>query len=147
MVLEIVAKRKSGDLPKLKLLCDTARSESERLARCAQQDVEVYGEYMKSRQPAPELIEVPIQAARSALSGMNLCAEAAGMVRGAVAIDLGTAAILLEGAVRAILLCVDANLQQLPSDEAAAERKMLEEKARRQLDSVLRQVITAGVKS
>jgi hypothetical protein len=49
--------------------------------------------------------------------------------------------------VRAILLCVDANLQQLPSDEAAAERKMLEEKARRQLDSVLRQVITAGVKS
>lgn len=55
--------------------------------------------------------------------------------------------MLLEAAARAILLNLEANLQRLPDHESAAERKMLEERARRQLDSVLRQVIIAGVKS
>ncbi len=139
MVVETVAKRKSftGDLEKVKSLCDAARSKSERLARLAEEDIEVYSEYMKARRPTRRLIEVPMQAARSAVAGLDLCAEAAEMVRGTIVSDLGTAAILLGGAVRAILLNVDVNLQQLPDHEAIVQRNELEERARRQLDSVL----------
>jgi formiminotetrahydrofolate cyclodeaminase len=142
MVLEIVAKRKNfaGDLEKLKSLCDGARSESERLARYAYEDVAAYAEYMKSRRLTRRLIEVPMQTARSALLGLDLCAEAVGMVSGAVVSDLGTAAILLAGAVRAILLHVDVNLQHQPDPHATVERQELEKRALRQLDSILRQI-------
>jgi formiminotetrahydrofolate cyclodeaminase len=145
VVLEIVAKRKNfvGDLAKLKSLCSAARSESEHLARYSEDDIAAYSEYLKSRQATRKLIEAPLQAARSALLGLDLCVDAAGMVRGAVAADLGTAAILLEAAVRAILLNVDANLQQLPDHEAMAERKELEAKACQRLDAILRQVATS----
>ena len=85
-------------------------------------------------------METPLNASRSALSGLNLCVEAAELVHGAVAADLATAAILLEGAVRSMLLCVEVNLQQLPDREVTAECKAIEEKALRQLALVLRQV-------
>jgi formiminotetrahydrofolate cyclodeaminase len=113
------------------------------LARYADEDAAAYSEYLKSRQPTRRLIEVPLRAARSALLGLDLCAAAAGIVHGAVAADLGTAAILLESAVRAILLNVDANLQQTPDLETMAGRKELEAKARQQLDTILRQVATS----
>jgi formiminotetrahydrofolate cyclodeaminase len=142
MVLETVAKRKNfaGDFAKLKSICSAARSESEHLVRHAEEDVAAYSEYLKSRQATRKLIEVPLRAARSALLGLDLCADAAGMVRGAVAADLGTAAILLEAAVRAILLNLDVNLRQLPDHEAMVERKELEERAWRKLGVLLRQV-------
>jgi formiminotetrahydrofolate cyclodeaminase len=113
------------------------------LARYADEDVAAYGEYLKSRQPTRRLIEVPLQAARSALSGLDLCADAAGMVHGAIAADLGTAAILVEAAARAILLNLDANLRQLPDHEVMAERKESEARARRQLDAVLQRLATS----
>jgi formiminotetrahydrofolate cyclodeaminase len=110
------------------------------LVRYADEDVAAYSEYLRSRQPTRRLIEVPLQAARSVLLGLDLCAEAADMVHGAIAADVGTAAILLEAAARAILLNLDVNLQQLPDHEAAAERKELDERAWRKLGVLLRQV-------
>jgi formiminotetrahydrofolate cyclodeaminase len=138
-VLGTVARRKkaAGEPARIESLGAAARLEIRKLAELAEQDAEVYGQYLKTRQPSPGLIGVPMEAARSALSGLNLCAEASGMVRGEVSADLGAAAILLEGALRAMLLCVEVNLHRLPDSESAAERKMLEATARRQLDSVL----------
>jgi formiminotetrahydrofolate cyclodeaminase len=85
-------------------------------------------------------METPLNGARSALSGLNLCVDASEIVHGAVAADLATAAILLEGAVRSMLLCVEVNLQELPDRKVTAECKEIKEKALRQLVSVLRQV-------
>jgi formiminotetrahydrofolate cyclodeaminase len=153
-VLEIVAKRKSfaGDRGRLASLRKAARNESERLTQCADEDVAAYRAYMEAcRLKTPDVEtalrdvnETPLRAARSALSGLDLCADAAGIVNGAVAADLGTAAILLAGAVRAMLLSVDVNLQQHPNRETSVERREIEEKALRQLDSVLRQVTPGG---
>jgi methenyltetrahydrofolate cyclohydrolase len=151
-VLEIVAKRKNfaGDPGRLASLRKAARNESERLTQCANEDIAAYRAYMEARRlktgeaetarTLRDVIEVPLKAARSALSGLDLCADAAGIVRGAVAADLGTAAILLAGAVRAMLLSAEVNLRQLPDGEASVECREIGEKAARQLGSVLRQV-------
>jgi methenyltetrahydrofolate cyclohydrolase len=161
--LEIVAKRKSfaGDLAQLASLRQAARDEAERLAQYANDDIAAYRAHMEARRleagaietaeaetarALRDVVEVPLKAARSALSGLDLCADAAGIVRGAVAADLGTAAILLAGAVRAMLLSAEVNLQQLSDrEEAVVECREIGDKALRQLDSVLRQVtITTG---
>jgi formiminotetrahydrofolate cyclodeaminase len=151
-VLEIVAKRKSftGDLEKLSSLREAARNEAERLAQYADEDTAAYRSYMEARREKATdaelarslhgVMETPINASRSTLSSLNLCVEAAELVHGAVAADLATAAILLEGAVRSMLLCVEVNLQEFPDREVTAECKEIEEKALRQLASVLRQV-------
>ena len=156
-VLEIVAKRKSfaGDPGELSSVRQAAKNEAERLARCADEDIAAYRAYLAARRlktgdaeasSLRAVIETPLQAARSALSGLDLCAAAAGMVKGAVAADLGTAAILLAGAVRALLLSVDVNLRQLPDREVMVECREIEAQTLRQLDSVLRQVtIAAGL--
>jgi methenyltetrahydrofolate cyclohydrolase len=156
-VLEIVAKRKTfaGDRGRLASLRQAADNESERLTQCADEDVAAYRAYLEARRlrtadaetarALREVNETPLKAARSALLGLDLCADAAGIVNGAVAADLGTAAILLAGAIRAMLLSVDANLRQQPDRETSVECREIEEKALRQLDSVLRQVtILAG---
>ena len=44
--------------------------------------------------------ETPLAAARSAVAAIELCAEAAGMARGAIAADIGGAAGQLFGATR-----------------------------------------------
>jgi formiminotetrahydrofolate cyclodeaminase len=155
-VLEIVAKRKSftGDLPRLSSLREAAKNEAERLTQYADEDIAAYRGYMeaRSRKSTCEatdaelagslhgVMETPLNASRSALSGLILCVEASEIVHGAVGADLATAAILLEGAVRSMLLCVQVNLQHLPNREATAECKEIEEKAFLQLASVLRQV-------
>jgi formiminotetrahydrofolate cyclodeaminase len=155
-VLEIVAKRKSfaGDLGRLASLRQAARNESARLAQYADEDIAAYRAYIKARKVKTEdvdsagalgaVVEIPLKAARSALAGLDLCADAAGVVKGAVAADLGTAAILLAGAVRAMLLSAEVNLHQQPDREAIAECGKIEERALRQLDSVLGQVVGGG---
>jgi formiminotetrahydrofolate cyclodeaminase len=161
-VLEIVAKRKSlaGDRGHLASLRQAAGDEAERLARYADEDIAAYRAYMEARRRSDadvetaralrDVIETPLKAARSALAGLDLCADAAGIVRGAVAADLGTAAILLAGAVRAMLLSAEVNLmqvpnlRQLPDGEAIGECKEIEEKAARQLELVVRHVTIAA---
>ena len=162
-VLEIVAKRKSftGDPGRLASLRQAARDVAERLVQYADEDIAAYRAYTEARrrrtpniEPAEsgtaralrDVVEVPIKAARSALAGLDLCADAAGIVRGAVAADLGTAAILLAGAACAMVLSAEVNLGQLPDLQQAPDRpatvecREIEERAQRQLKSVLRQV-------
>jgi formiminotetrahydrofolate cyclodeaminase len=157
MVLEVSA-RKSESEP-MRELIEAARTEAAQLARLADEDRAAYTEYAKAlrlpkasdeeraaRRRAMDLAmlkatETPLAAARSAVAAIELCAEAAGIARGAIAADIGGAAALLAGAVRAILCSVDANLRELPDQpfrrEAEAQRRSLEETAVRQAEAVL----------
>jgi glutamate formiminotransferase/formiminotetrahydrofolate cyclodeaminase len=150
-VLAIVAKRKSfaDDQGRLLSLCEAAGNQAARLTQYAEDDIAAYRGYMEARRlkttdaqfanSRRQVMETPLNGARAALSGLNLCVDAAEIVHGAVAADLATAAILLEAAVRSMLLCVAVNLQELPDRKLTAECKEIEEKALRQLASVLRQ--------
>ncbi len=88
--------------------------------------------------------EVPLAAANAAVAGLNICAEAADLAGGSAATDLGGAAMLLAGAVRAMLLSVDANLAALGEtefrDQAAVERGELEDRAIRQSNAIRKRV-------
>jgi formiminotetrahydrofolate cyclodeaminase len=139
-VLEITGRRKSfaGDSQKLRALVDAARRESEQLRSLADEDIAAVRQYVGSRNPADarSAIEVPLRAARAAVSGLDLCAEAAGAIQalnqggpqGPLAADLGAAGILLSAAVRAILLSVDTNLRQLPSEDPYRAAVMIEQR-------------------
>ncbi|HEY1241311.1 MAG TPA: cyclodeaminase/cyclohydrolase family protein [Bryobacteraceae bacterium] len=164
MVLEIIGKRKDfkGDRHRLEALVEAAREESDRLARYADEDPAAYAAYMRARQlpkntdderrarsramaaALRRATDVPLAAARTAVAGLNICAEAAGMANGAVATDLAGAAMLLAGATRAMLLSVDSNLGALGeseyADQVAAERGDLEQSATRQEIAVRKRV-------
>jgi formiminotetrahydrofolate cyclodeaminase len=124
-VLEITRKRKdfSGDPRKIEDMLTSARTESERLHQYADDDVLAYAEYMATRNATAlrKAIEVPLEAARSAASGIKLCADASEMAPASVAPDLGTATILLAGAVRSILLSVESNALHLTDREFQLE--------------------------
>jgi methenyltetrahydrofolate cyclohydrolase len=164
-VLRIVSRRRdfSGDPERLGQLSDAARAGSARLARYADDDVAAFNEYLacrhlpKDTEPQREereraldaalktAIEVPLNIARSAVAGLDLCAGAAGFVHAFVAADLGAAGELLAGAVRATLLSVDFNLGQLPRDspfcrDVIAERHQLQNKALQKADALVRQI-------
>jgi formiminotetrahydrofolate cyclodeaminase len=101
---------------------DAVNQESVRLVRYADQDIAAYQNYRDSlkRKRGIEaalrrIIETPLEAASSAVRGLDLCVEAVSLVPLSVASDLGAAETLLAGAVRAILLTVDVNLLQLPA--------------------------------
>ena len=164
MVLEVMGKRKDfrGDRQRLEELADAAREESDRLARYAGEDPAAYAAYLRClrmpknteaqrrergraiTQALRRATDVPLAAARTAVAGLNICAEAGGMAHGAVATDLGGAAMLLAGAARAMLLSVDANLEALGEseyrDQVAAEREELEQSAARQERTVRKKV-------
>jgi formiminotetrahydrofolate cyclodeaminase len=64
-----------------------------------------------------EAIRVPMDSARSAVRGLNICREASSIgVAGLTAADLGAAAALLSGAIDAMLLSVESNLREIPGD-------------------------------
>jgi formiminotetrahydrofolate cyclodeaminase len=103
-----------------------ARGEAEKLQRAADEDVVAYNNYLESRRNsvgAEELrralrgtIEVPMVAARAAVAGIELCVAVSESVRGSVAADLGASAALLDGAVRGMMLCIEANLRAAGDD-------------------------------
>jgi formiminotetrahydrofolate cyclodeaminase len=149
-VLNIVSRRKNftGDRQRLDALLDAARAESTSLTHLADDDIEAFNQYMECVRRGKELgaairktIEVPMDCARSAVRGLGLCAQTAGMVQGLAAADIGAAAALLSGAARAMLLSVDANIRELCTDPrladaTIAERHDLEREALRQADAV-----------
>jgi formiminotetrahydrofolate cyclodeaminase len=165
MVLGIAARKNppEDDQARVEELIEAAQDASAHLARAADKDRAAYAEYhqaLKLPQVTEEqsearhravqsalrgAIETPLAAARSAVSAMGLCEAAAGMTQGDIAADVGGAAALLAGAVRAILLSVDANLRGMDDGplarEIAAERRDLEERAVRQLAVVLKRVM------
>jgi formiminotetrahydrofolate cyclodeaminase len=125
--LEITARRNEG----VRGLIDTARGYSEILAEAANDDVVAA--------PERKRIEIPMNAARAAAAGLDLCAEGAGFVRGPLAADLGVAAMLLFASVRAIVLCVDSNA----GDVEAEERRELARHALARQESIMEQVSKA----
>jgi formiminotetrahydrofolate cyclodeaminase len=74
-----------------------------------------------------------MRAARAAEAGLELCAQASGVVKEALAADLEAAQALLTGALRAILTCIDANLRGREEEhrDALAERRAIEDRARK----------------
>jgi formiminotetrahydrofolate cyclodeaminase len=153
-VLQVAAHR--HDSARVRELIEAAQKAAGSLEALAAEDGDVYAAYMQARRErSPELqlalrraIETPLNAARASASGIDLCLEASGFTRGAIAADVSGAAALLAGAVRATLCSVDANLQRL-EDQAfahavAAERQMLEMHAIRQAEAVFTTVKTAS---
>jgi formiminotetrahydrofolate cyclodeaminase len=126
-VLEITARRDGSQ--HLRLWIEKARKEADVLAEAANNDI--------AAAPERKRIEIPMIAARSAAAGLDLCAEAAGSVRGALAADLGVAAMMLCAAVRGILLCVDSNAGAYEADQ----RREIALHASAQHESILKHVL------
>jgi len=167
-VVTIASRRKdfAGNTSKAEKLAEAARSQSKRMLQYAEEDVAAFSAYMASaRLPQAtarerddrqrvlnaairKAIETPMEAARTAASGIQLCADAAGTVHALMAADLGTAAALLSSALRVFLMCADSNLKLLVSEPSAYSdlmegRPEFEVKAFRKAQAVLRQVTTA----
>src|SRR5579864_8685655 len=105
MVLEVSARK--NESVSMRELIEAARIEAAQLARLADEDRAAYTEYAKAlrlpktsdeeraaRRSAMDLAllkatETPLAAARSAVDAIELCAEAAGIARGAIAADIG----------------------------------------------------------
>ena len=128
-VVEIVRKRKdfAGDPAKIEKLLARARAESAMLDHCADEDIVAFAEYMASRGTPGEAvalekaIQTPLGAAHSAAAGLQLCSEAIALTPASIAPDLGTAALILAGSVRAMLLSVESNALLLKDRESRAE--------------------------
>jgi formiminotetrahydrofolate cyclodeaminase len=126
------------------------------LVELAAEDGAAYAAYMQARRERSlalqaalrRAIEIPMNAARAATDGIDLCLEAAGYTRGAIAADVAGTAALLAGAVSAILCSVDANLraldEQAVAHATAAEGNRLKMHAIRQAEEVLTTVKKAS---
>jgi formiminotetrahydrofolate cyclodeaminase len=108
--------------------------EAAHLRGAADDDIGAVMELIRARDAAAlrQAIEAPLRAARATVAGLELCAKASGVVKDALAADLGAAQALLAGALRAILLCIDANLNGREEEHRAAvlERQAIEDRAR-----------------
>lgn len=154
LTLKVASRRKnfSGDRARLTKLLEAVNKESARLVRYADQDVAAYRQYRDSLKrkrgigaALRRIIESPLEAATSGARGLDICEEAITLAPLSVLSDLGAAATLLAGSVRAILLTVDVNLRQLSAAsklrrDAAKKRQALERGATRQVERVLRKV-------
>jgi methenyltetrahydrofolate cyclohydrolase len=154
LTLEVTCRRKdfAGDRARLAALLNAAKKGSARLVRYADQDIAAYQKYRDSLKhkrgidaALRKIIETPLEAAGSAARGLDLCTETVSLVPLSVVSDLGAAAALLGGTVKAILLTVDVNLRQLPAGSehrrsALKTRRALENSASRQVERVLGKV-------
>jgi len=160
MVLVATARKQNSG--QIQLLIEGARDVAEVLARLADEDRAAYAAYDAARKlpkgTAAERAErdqslaaaleratkTPLEAAHAAMRAIELCWEAACIAAGDIAADVGGAAALLAGAIRAILVSVDANLRHLKGQPAylvlAAQRDELEQKASQQVDQVLKRI-------
>lgn len=143
LTLKVASRRKdfAGDRAQLNRLLVAVNKESVRLVRYADQDIAAYQKFRDSLKhkrgvdaALRRIVETPLEAARSAAYGLDLCAEAVPLVPLSVASDLSAAEALLAGAVRAILFTVDVNLLQLPA------KSKLRRGASRQVERIRRKV-------
>jgi formiminotetrahydrofolate cyclodeaminase len=141
-LLEITKARKCEEDDKpINHLVDAARAESRRLVQAAEEDGPAFEAYLNvTRKKADQevlheamlrAIEVPMTGARSSVRALELSLEATAFVPAFIAADLAAVALLLSGAVRALLMTVDYNLSRLTQDDKSvvAERRFLEERA------------------
>ena len=115
-------------------LVDTARREAAELRGAADQDVGAVMEFVHARDADTlrQAIEAPMRAARGAVAGLELCVRASSAVKPSLAVDQRAAEALIAGALRAILMCIDANVRghEEAHRDAIAERQALEVRAR-----------------
>jgi len=143
-VLGIAVRKKkfAAERQRIDELLDAARAESSRLISLADEDILAFHKYLESKhEDTRKAIEIPMESARAGVRGLRLCSEAAGLIRGLTAGDVGSAAALLGGAVRGMLITVDFNLREMRSDEEfsaamAGERADLAAEAQRYSDAV-----------
>ncbi len=142
-VLEIAGKRKdfAGDRALLEDLIHEARNKSQLLVNLADEDIAAFHDYLgclrrkeSTDKAIRKAIEIPMNVARSARRGIELCERAEGLVHAFVAPDLATASALLSAAVRSTLRTVEFNAGQLPAAdpyriEVTAEIRRLAENA------------------
>ena len=126
----------------LELLADVgggaqARTLAARLAQLADADVANVREFLRSHSDAStsRMFEGPLETARSAVRGMELCVDAATTVKASVSADVGAAASIIAGAIRAILQCLDANH---PAPDIVQESAEIQNRALR-LESAVRE--------
>lgn len=143
-VLAITRMKKGfqGDRGRIAELVDAARAESSRLTSLADEDVQAFNHYLESKgQATRKAIEIPMEAARSAVRGLGVCSEAATIISGLTASDVGAASNLLAGAAQAMLISVDFNLKEMTADEEfssamKAERAELAHETHRHAEAV-----------
>jgi formiminotetrahydrofolate cyclodeaminase len=115
-------------------LLKAARMERAHLRGAADDDIGAVMAYMQTRDAAAlrQAIEAPMRAARATIAGLELCAKASSVVKASLTADLHAAQALLAGALRAVLICIDANLKGREQDhpDAVAERRAIEDRAR-----------------
>ena len=115
-------------------LVDAARQEAAHLRGAADDDVGAVLEFMRDRDAAArrQAIEAPMRGARAAVASLELCVRASAAVKPSLAVDQLAAEALIAGALRAILLCLNANLKGRGAEypEALAEAKLIEDRAR-----------------
>lgn len=115
-------------------LVDAARKQAAHLRGAADDDVGAVLEFMRDRDAAArrQAIEAPMRAARAAVASLELCVRASAAVKPSLAVDQLAAEALIAGALRAILLCIHANLKGRETDypDAIAEAKSIEDRAR-----------------
>ena len=104
--LAIVGRRRNfmGDAAELAAWIGAARRQSVVLAEAAHEDIVAGAEQRRT--------VVPMKAARAAEAGLALCEEAAAVVTGSLAADLGVAKLLLQAGRDAIRLCVQSNQKE-----------------------------------
>jgi formiminotetrahydrofolate cyclodeaminase len=155
MSLEVSAGKKSatGSRVALGRMRRAAARESLRMLDYADRDVAAFNAYLKSRRrgarrggPDAALaraIETPLKIARAAFAALELCAQAAPLVRRAVAADLGTGAAMLAAAARAAARSAESNLRYVAPGNPArkrviAERRVLERRAGAMVQRILK---------
>jgi hypothetical protein len=106
-------------------LADTSRDLASALLAAAASDCAAVRAHL--HEPAG-LLAAPLQAAQCAIRALELCREAAPPVTGLLAADLRAAEDLLRGAARAILGCLDANLERAPSAAIAGQAAALRQR-------------------
>lgn len=148
-------KTPSANRGTLEPLRDAARAESSRMLRLAAADVEAFEAYLAgARLPHAtdqeriereqtlgsalrHAIEVPLAAARSAAAGLQWCGTAVSLAHLRVLADVAAALTLLQGALRAFLLCAESNVRQLAPETSSYGALLAAETVR--VEQVLRQ--------
>lgn len=150
MALEVNLRRKEPH-PEAAGLLRRGKDLIELLSACADEDIEVFGRYMKAMalpktNPAEEqarfralavaasnALEAPLRVAERCLEALTLAREAVGAVHSGIASDVGAGGALIYGALTATLYNVDINLKsiEIPThhSEALATRKDLQRRA------------------
>ncbi|PWT98256.1 MAG: hypothetical protein C5B51_29620 [Terriglobia bacterium] len=118
MALEIAVRKRESE--RARELIELTKTATVRLAGLADEDRGAYAAYLEARRQGSaeqkraalrRATLTPLTAIRAAVAVLRMCGEAAGLVQGQVAADVGGAAALLAGAVRAILYSFEANLR------------------------------------